>query len=83
MTKQVDVGSQALYRPAPNKYFLADIEKEIDKLGDAAKDYDRIGLKAVAHLGGIGGLGQFVRSNCQYNRQDELGTSQWDYYVKF
>ena len=43
---------------SPNKAFLdkpadwhfSDIEKEIDKLGDATNEYDRDGLKAVAYL---------------------------------
>ena len=29
---------------------FSDIEKEIDKLGDATNEYDRDGLKAVAYL---------------------------------
>jgi len=57
-------------------------DKEIDKLGDKAKGYDREGLKAVAHLGGIGGMKSFVRSSGMYNTKDQLGTSLQDYYDK-
>ena len=37
-------------------WHFSDIDKAIDKLGDAANDYDHDGLKTVAHLGGIGGM---------------------------
>lgn len=32
---------------------FSDISFQIDRLGEHAKEYDRDGLKAVAHLGGI------------------------------
>ena len=60
-----------------------DIEKEIDKLGNATNQYDRDGLKAVAHLGGIGGMKSYVRSKGMYNPKDQLNTSLQDYYDKF
>ena len=64
-------------------WHFADIDKGIAGLGDAAKGYDRDGLKAVAHLGGVSGMKRFVRSNGEYNPADELGTSLSDYYAKF
>ena len=64
-------------------WHFSNIHKAIDKLGDVTKEYDRDGLKAVAHLGGIGGMKNFVRSKGQYNPKDQLGTSLKDYYDKF
>ena len=65
------------------KWHIADIDKAIDALGDAAKGYDRDGLRSVAHLGGKGGMQKYVRSGGKYNPSDELGTSLQNYYDKF
>ena len=64
-------------------WHIKDIDKAIDSLGDEAKDYDRNGLRSVAHLGGIGGMKKFVRTKGQYDPKDELGTSLSKYYEKF
>lgn len=64
-------------------WHFADIDKAIAGLGDAAKGYDRDGLRAVAHLGGVSGMKRYVRSKGEYNPADELGTSLTDYYAKF
>ena len=64
------------------QWHFQDIDKAIDALGDAAKGYDRNGLRSVAHLGGKGGMKKFVQSGGQYNPADELGTSLQDYYDK-
>jgi DNA-binding transcriptional ArsR family regulator len=64
-------------------WHFADIDKAIAGLGDAAKGYDRDGLKAVAHLGGVTGMKRFVRSKGDYDPSDALGTSLSDYYAKF
>lgn len=64
-------------------WHVADIDKAIDALGDKAQGYDRDGLRSVAHLGGKGGMRQFVKSKGQYNPSDELGTSLQSYYDKF
>ena len=64
-------------------WHIADIDKTIDGLGINTDVYDRDGLRAVAHLGGKGGMKKFVRSNGEYNPSDELGTSLQDYYDKF
>ena len=64
-------------------WHIADLDKAIDKLGDEAADYDRDGLRAVAHLGGKSGMKKFVQSKGDYNPADELGTSLQSYYRKF
>ena len=64
-------------------WHIADLDKAIDALGGEAADYDRDGLRAVAHLGGKSGMKQFVRSKGQNNPVDALGTSLLDYYAKF
>ena len=65
------------------QWHVADLDEAIDALGDAAKGYDRDGLRSVAHLGGKGGMKKFVKSGGKYNPADELGTSLKDYYDKF
>jgi len=64
-------------------WHISDLDKAIDNLGDAAKGYDRNGLRSVAHLGGKGGMAKFVKSGGKHNPADELGTSLQDYYQKF
>ena len=64
-------------------WHFKDIDQEIDALGDAAKGYDRDGLRSVAHLGGKGGMRKYIKSGGKYNPADELGTSLQDYYDKF
>lgn len=64
-------------------WHIADIDKSIDGLGDVAKNFDRDGLRSVAHLGGLGGMKKFVRSGGKHNPADQLGTSLKDYYDKF
>ena len=64
-------------------WHVADIDKAIDALGDAAQGYDRDGLRSVTHLGGKSGMAKFVKSKGQYNPSDELGTSLQSYYDKF
>lgn len=62
-------------------WHIKDIDKAIDRLGNLSKGYNRNGLRAVAHLGGITGMKNFVKN--QDNPKDELGTSLLDYYTKF
>jgi len=81
-TTQQFKGDEQLQQKVAQWHFN-DIDKAIDKLGDEAKGYDRDGLRAVAHLGGVGGLKRYVRTKGQYNPQDELGTSLQSYYAKF
>ena len=65
------------------QWHFKDIDNAIDALGDAAKGYDRGGLRSVAHLGGKGGMRKWVKSGGEYNPSDGLGTSLSDYYDKF
>lgn len=62
-------------------WHVRDIDKAIDERGYTGMGYSRDGLRAVAHLGGIGGMIDFVEKG--RNASDELGTSLKDYYVKF
>ena len=64
-------------------WHIADLDEAIDALGDAAKGYDRDGLRSIGHLGGKGGMRKYVKSGGKYNPSDELGTSLKDYYDKF
>ena len=64
-------------------WHVADIDKTIDGLGLNTDGFDRDGLRAVAHLGGKGGMKKFVRTKGEYNPSDQLGTSLQDYYDKF
>ena len=64
-------------------WHIADLDEAIDGLGDDAAEYDRDGLRAVAHLGGKSGMKKFVQSKGDYNPADELGTSLKSYYEKF
>ena len=64
-------------------WHIADLDKAIDALGDDVADYDRNGLRAVAHLGGKSGMKKFVQSKGKYNPADELGTSLQSYYDEF
>ena len=64
-------------------WHIADIDKAIDALGDKASQYNRNGLRSVAHLGGNSGMKKYVQSKGSYNPADQLGTSLQDYYDKF
>ena len=64
-------------------WHISDLDKSIDALGDKAATYSRDGLRAVAHLGGKGGMAKFVKSGGKHNPADELGTSLQSYYDKF
>lgn len=60
-----------------------DIEQAISELGSEVHGFDKYGLKAVAHIGGIAGMKQYVRTQGEYNPSDMLGTHLSDYYSKF
>ena len=81
-TQDEFIADEAL-QDAIAEWHIADIDKAIDALGEAAAGYDRDGLRAVAHLGGVGGMKKYVRSKGEYNPADELGTSLQSYYNKF
>ena len=60
-----------------------DLDKAIDALGDKASNYNRDGLRPVAHLGGKSGMAKQVQSGGTYTPKDQIGTSLQDYYDKF
>ena len=70
-------------------WHIADIDRAIEEGGFLEQGYDLDGLRAVAHLGGIGGMRQFVRSGGRYNPSDaepgsnRKGTRLSDYYNLF
>ena len=80
---QDEFKADAVLQDEVAQWHIADIDKAIDALGDTAKNYDRDGLRSVAHLGGKSGMAQYVKSGGEYNPSDELGTSLQDYYNKF
>jgi hypothetical protein len=63
-------------------WHIADIDKTIDNTA-GSENFDRDGLRAVAHLGGKGGMRKFIKSGGQYNTSDDFGTSLVSYYNKF
>jgi hypothetical protein len=81
-TQDEFIADEAL-QDAVAEWHIADIDKAIDALGDAATGYDKDGLRAVAHLAGVGGMRKYVRTKGEYNPADELGTSLQSYYDKF
>jgi len=62
---------------------VRDIDRAIDELGEKAEGFDRDGLRAVAHLGGVNGMRSYVKTRGGYNPQDEEKTSLSNYYNKF
>ncbi|APO86208.1 hypothetical protein [Marivivens sp. JLT3646] len=64
-------------------WHIASIDDAIDGMGEPAQRFNRDGLRAAAHLGGITGMKRFVLSDGQYNPSDELGTSLQHYYDRF
>lgn len=63
-------------------WHIKDIDKAIDAVAGSDK-FSRDGLRAVAHLGGIGGMQKYVKTGGKYNPSDELGTSLSKYYNRF
>jgi len=51
-------------------WHIADLEQAIDALGGKAANFDCDVLRAVADLGGVGGMKQFVRTKGEYNPSD-------------
>lgn len=64
------------------QWHIREIDKVISQI-DPEGQWDRNGLRAVAHLGGTKGMKNYVTSGGKYNPEDELGTSLQDYYNKF
>ena len=65
-----------------NVWYMGQVDKYIMSKGYVEKGYSLDGLRAVAHLGGFGGLDKFVSTGGQYNPNDGH-TSLTDYYNKF
>lgn len=74
------------------RWHINDIDRVIDENGMLDKGWSRDGLRAVAHLGGVGGMQEFVRTGGKYNPNDSYvnkagkrvkGTSLMDYYTRF
>jgi len=63
-------------------WHINDIDKTIAKLPGSDK-MSTDGLRAVAHLGGKGGMKKYVSSGGKYNPADKFGTRLSDYYNKF
>ena len=68
-TQDEFIADEAL-QDAIAEWHIADIDKAINALGNAAAAYDRDGLRAVAHLGGKSGMKKFVQSKGDYNPTD-------------
>lgn len=71
-------------------WHINSIDKEIAQIKNIPADIsDQNGLRAVAHLGGLDGMKEFISSRMPdatgkvYNTKDELGTSLMLYYNKF
>lgn len=64
-------------------WHMQDIDRVIDQNDFLDEGFDRDGLRAVAHLGGVTGMIRYARSNGEYNPEDEFGTSLSDYYNRF
>lgn len=84
-------GNAGLQRTALEWHFK-DIDKAIDATGALSRGFSRDGLRGVAHIGGKGGMRQFINSGGRYNPNDSYtkpdgtktkGTSLSDYYNKF
>lgn len=63
-------------------WHVADIDRAINKTA-GSENFSRDGLRAVAHLGGIGGMSKYVKSGGTHNPSDDFGTSLSTYYNKF
>ena len=61
---------------------VANIDNAINNTPGADK-FDRNGLRAVAHLGGVGGMQAFIQSGGNLNSADSNGTTLQQYYRKF
>lgn len=64
-------------------WHFKDIDEFIDDNNLLEGGWDRNGLRAVAHLGGKGGMARFVETNGEHNPADAFGTSLLDYYNEY
>jgi hypothetical protein len=89
---QFSTAENADVQRAGLRWAVQDIDRAIDATGALSRGFSRDGLRAVAHLGGKGGMRQYVNSAGRYNPNDSYttpsgevtaGTSLQDYYDKF
>lgn len=64
-------------------WHIADIDRFAADRGYLDRGFSQNQLRAVAHLGGKGGMARFVESGGQYNPADAYGTSLSDYANRF
>lgn len=75
---------------AVEQWHFADIDRQAERMGlnsyigqtVAGIPITQDGIRAMAHLGGIGGAAKFLQSGGQYNPADSNGTSLADYAIK-
>jgi hypothetical protein len=74
------------------RWHIQDIDRAIDATGALSRGFSRDGLRAVAHLGGQGGMRRYISSGGRANPNDSYttpdgtvteGTSLQDYYDRF
>ena len=82
VTDQQSFAANSAAQNAVFKAHLANIDQAITQTPGADR-FDANGLRAVAHLGGIGGMQKFVSSGGAYSPADTNGTSLAAYYNKF
>ena len=89
---QFSTAENADIQRAGLRWAIQDIDRAIDATGALSRGFSRDGLRAVAHIGGKGGMRRYISSNRQYNPDDSYttpsgevtsGTSLQDYYDKF
>jgi hypothetical protein len=89
---QFSTAENADIQRAGLRWAVQDIDRAIDATGALSRGFSRDGLRAVAHIGGKGGMRRYISSNRQYNPDDSYttpsgevtsGTSLQDYYDKF
>lgn len=75
---------------AVEQWHFADIDRQAERMGlnsyigqtVAGIPITQDGIRAMAHLGGIGGAAKFLQSGGQYNPADSNGTSLADYAAR-
>ena len=79
---QADFLASPAAQSAVGNLHFANIDNVIANTPGADK-FNQDGLRAVAHLGGNGGMQRFIETNGGYNPHDASGTRLSDYYQKF
>lgn len=84
MTPQEYANAPEPVQVAVENWHFGDIDRAIDQSGALGQTINGIpltrdALRAVAHLGGIGGMNQFISTQGRYNPSDSFGTSLMEY----